>query len=147
MFNLFKSRPPIIIINEAEHPAPSPVIQEKTWWSTYSGLVYLITVFFHFAALITILIIMTRIQQNAEQANSSLLRQLKVTDSLYGAAALMHYNDSIHVERHYAVADSMSAVSFQLLSFQLNEVVKQNKAWQKKYQEQLITPQTNTSLR
>jgi len=147
MFNLFKSRPPIIIINEADHPAPAPVIQEKTWWSKYSGFVYIITVFFHFATLIIILIVMTRIQQNAAQANDSLLRQLKVTDSLYSAAALMHYNDSIHVERHYAVADSMSAASFQSLSYQLNEIVRQNKAWQKKYQEQLITPQANTSLR
>ena len=147
MFNFFKSRPPIIIINEAEHPAPAPVIQEKTWWSRYNGFVYIITIFFHFAALTVILFIMTRIQQNAEQANSSLLRQLKVTDSLYGAAALMHYNDSIHVERHYTIADSMYTASFQSLSRQLNEVVKQNKAWQKKYEQALPAPQTNTSLR
>ncbi|QEC67873.1 hypothetical protein FRZ67_11390 [Panacibacter ginsenosidivorans] len=147
MFNLFKSRPPIIIINEAERHAPTPVIQKKTWWAKFSGVVYVITVFFHFAVLITILMIMTRIQQNAVQANDLLLRQLRVSDSLYNAATLMHYYDSINVERHYAIADSVHAVSFQLLSHQLNEMVKQNKMWQKKYQERLPAPQPNTSLR
>ena len=90
---------------------------------------------------------MTRIQQNATQANDSLLRQLRVADSLYNADALMHYNDSVNMERHYTIADSISAVSFQSLSHQLNEMVKQNKAWQKKYQEAQIAPQANTSLR
>jgi hypothetical protein len=143
MFKLFRSRPPIIIINEAEHKEPLPVVQKKSLWSKYAGPVYIVTALFHFIVFIIVLRMINGIQQNAEQANATLLRQLSISDSLYRAVNDAHYNDSLAALQRYKIADSISNASFRALSFQLKEMADQNAAWQKSYREMLSSPETN----
>lgn len=144
MFNFLKSKPPIIIINEAEHPAPVPVLKEKSWWSKYKGIVFISAFIIHLAAVTVILSIMIGIKENAVNTNTLLLRQLRISDSLFNTAVSLHYNDSIIAQQHYNTLDSINAAAFKALSAQLKEASRQNALREKRYQEILLNAQPET---
>ena len=109
MFNFLKSKPPIIIINEAEHPAPVPVLQEKSWWSKCKGLVIITALIIHFVVVAVVLNIMISMKENAVKANAALLHRLSISDSLLHTAVAAHYKDSVMAEQHYYTLDSINA--------------------------------------
>ena len=143
MFKLFRSRPPIIIINEAEHKEPAPVVQQQSLWSKYAGPVYIVTALFHFIAIIILLTMLNNMKQQAEQANVTLLRQLSSTDSLYQSTTRARYIDSLETQQRYTATDSMNNAAFNALAIQLEKMAKQQKQWQNKY-EQTLRPDVNS---
>lgn len=134
MFKIFKSRPPIIIINEAEHKEPVQVLKEKTIWEKYVGIICSVTIVLHFVAITFTLNIMNDIKHNQMQANNILLTKLQLSDSLYNAAIQKQYAYSMNTEKRYANSDSINKIVFSELYKQLKLIEKQNKQYFKMYQ-------------
>lgn len=135
MFKLFKSRPPIIIINEAEHKEPPPVIVEKTLWQKYFGIICITTVVLHFIAVAFILNMMNEIKYNQNQVNTALLTHLQLTDSLYNVASTKRYSDSVLTEKRYTIADNTNKIVFAEFYKQLKIIERQNAQYFKTLQE------------
>lgn len=134
MFSLFKSKPPIIIINnEAEQPAPIVLPEKKTWWQQYSMPIFFSLSVVFAAILVLIVYTLHNIEENSSKANEVLLQQLHFSDSLLVNTRNARYQDSVIARQQYHNLDSTNRASFEKARLQLENIMQQNRLLQRQY--------------
>ncbi|CAN5674833.1 hypothetical protein BH10BAC2_BH10BAC2_02570 [soil metagenome] len=134
MFSLFRSKPPIIIINnEAEQPAPITLPEKRTWWQQHSIPIFFSLSIAFAAILVFIVYTLRNIEENGTRANEVLLQQLHISDSLLANTKNARYQDSVIARQQYDNLDSTTRASFEKTRLQLENIVQQNRLLQRQY--------------